>query len=451
MSEPQRHGDDLIRYWDGIAAALQVSVKTAQRYEKDLGLPVRRKQGPRGTVVYAFQHELKEWLTANPVEEQMPEVSEPDLPVRKRRPFAFGRLGWWIAGSVLATILVAGVALKLRHPAEPAMWRLEQQRLGIFDGRGNLIWYHTFDQPLLAPFYQRQGGTGVPQTLGQFVDLDGDGRKEFLFLAVGPEEPQKSFYCFNADGTVRFSVIPGRTLTQTVRFGEEDFSPPFSAYRFFVAAEARGRKSVFVISEDPWWYPAVVQKFSPSGERLGEYWHAGRLLEVSPIEAGGRRLLFVGGTNNERHAASLSVLDLHRPTGHGPAANPKYRCRNCPSGEPIAYFLFPEMEVSRVLNAWPTVWHVRLDSPDRISVTVLQTREPLSAGGPAGLIGSSVYTFDTKLRLRRAELVEGYRATHSALELMGRLDHPVGARDEQELLPVLRWNGTRYEPAGIEP
>jgi hypothetical protein len=103
------------------------------------------------------------------------------------------------------------------------------------------------------------------------------------------------------------------------------------------------------------------------------------------------------------------------------------------------------MELARVLNAWPTVWRVHQDAPDRISVHVLQTREPITPGGPPGLIGAAVYGFDGRLKLRSAEMVEGYRAVHSALELLGRLKHVVGPRDENELLPVLSWNGSSFE------
>jgi hypothetical protein len=54
--------EDLIRYWDGIAVFLGVSVKTAQRYEQQFGLPVRRKKSAHGSVVYAFRSELRDWL-----------------------------------------------------------------------------------------------------------------------------------------------------------------------------------------------------------------------------------------------------------------------------------------------------------------------------------------------------------------------------------------------------
>ena len=350
---------------------------------------------------------------------------------------------WWLGAAVL--IAAAGWLPKLLAPRDNVAWRIDQQRLSVLDSRGNPVWSHDFDFVLQPADYRRQGSSAVQPNLGEFVDLDNDGRKEFLFLAVSTDEYKKAFYCFNGDGSVRFSVVPGHTITRTIRFGEDDFAPPFGVARYMVEDESAGRKSVLVISYDPTWFPSVVQKYSSSGRLLGEYWNPGRLWEAAIVQSGGRRLLFVGGINNEFHAGSLSVLDWDRPSGAGPATNPHYQCRNCPAGAPLAYYVFPETEVARAISAWPTVWRVHQDTPDRVSAQVLQTREPLAEGGPPGLIGATIYGFDDRLTLRSAEFVEGYRAVHSALEALGRLDHRFGPRDERQLLPVRRWNGAGFE------
>lgn len=429
-------GDELIRYWEGIAEALQVSVKTAQRYEKEFGLPIRRKRGAKGTVIYALRSELNAWLATGPARPASEEAAPPQHTQTSKRVAL-----WWAAAglALLCGVLVLLTSVPFSH-REAANWRTDQQRLSVIDARGALLWSHVFDFPLLPPESLRP-----PVSVGEFVDIDGDGRKEFLFLAMGTDEYKRSFYCFNDDGSVRFSVMPGQTITRTVRFGDDDFAPPFGVQRFLLADEPGGRKSVLVISYDPTWFPSVVQKYSASGKLLGEFWNPGRIYEAKVIDLGTRRLLFVGATNNELHAGSLAVLDWNHPSGFGPATIPHYQCLNCPPGTPLAYFVFPEMEVSRVINAWPTVWRVHLDAPDWISVHVLQTREPLSVGGPPGLIGAAVYGLDRQLRLRSAELVEGYRVVHSALQTLGRIDHPVGPQDEKELLPVLRWNGRAFD------
>lgn len=48
--------------WKDIAAFLGSSVRTAQRFERELALPVHRTQASKGAVVRAYPSELKRWL-----------------------------------------------------------------------------------------------------------------------------------------------------------------------------------------------------------------------------------------------------------------------------------------------------------------------------------------------------------------------------------------------------
>jgi outer membrane protein assembly factor BamB len=54
--------DRELQGWKEIANYLGKAVRTAQRWEQDLGLPVRRIQGPTGELVTAKTSELDEWL-----------------------------------------------------------------------------------------------------------------------------------------------------------------------------------------------------------------------------------------------------------------------------------------------------------------------------------------------------------------------------------------------------
>jgi hypothetical protein len=55
--------------WKDIASYLGKGVRTVQRYEGELGLPVRRPAGkPRGSVV-ATKAELDAWVAASPIRE----------------------------------------------------------------------------------------------------------------------------------------------------------------------------------------------------------------------------------------------------------------------------------------------------------------------------------------------------------------------------------------------
>jgi hypothetical protein len=52
--------------WKDIAAFLGTSVRTVQRFERELGLPVHRTRAAKGAVVRAYPSELRRWLAERP-------------------------------------------------------------------------------------------------------------------------------------------------------------------------------------------------------------------------------------------------------------------------------------------------------------------------------------------------------------------------------------------------
>jgi len=63
--------------WKEIAAYLEKGIRTVQRYERELGLPVRRPAGKSAGSVIATGVELDAWVMASPLREafQLPQSS----------------------------------------------------------------------------------------------------------------------------------------------------------------------------------------------------------------------------------------------------------------------------------------------------------------------------------------------------------------------------------------
>src|SRR5260370_1950909 len=106
---------DELSGWKEIAAHLDVSVRTAQGYEKNLGLPVRRQPGQKGRV-WASVEELDGWRLARPeqrnsekdVRSSLDGAPLPTLPLadpRSKRP----NFLLWPLVAVLVVILVGAV------------------------------------------------------------------------------------------------------------------------------------------------------------------------------------------------------------------------------------------------------------------------------------------------------------------------------------------------------
>ena len=60
---------EIISGWKGIANYLGKGVRTVQRYERELGLPVRRPAGKSTGSVIATKAELDGWVMASPIHE----------------------------------------------------------------------------------------------------------------------------------------------------------------------------------------------------------------------------------------------------------------------------------------------------------------------------------------------------------------------------------------------
>src|SRR5215831_11156431 len=86
VPEPRPHKE--LNSWQDVASHLGVSVRTAQKWEKTLGLPIRRMPGPRGRIV-ADPAELDQWK----LQAAVPSVKSPEAASRsKTRLFIFAAL-----------------------------------------------------------------------------------------------------------------------------------------------------------------------------------------------------------------------------------------------------------------------------------------------------------------------------------------------------------------------
>jgi hypothetical protein len=61
--------EEVLNSWKEIAAYLGRGVRTVQRWEQEIGLPVRRPRGKSRSAVIAFKGELDKWLHEAPAEQ----------------------------------------------------------------------------------------------------------------------------------------------------------------------------------------------------------------------------------------------------------------------------------------------------------------------------------------------------------------------------------------------
>ena len=124
---PESQASERLDSWKEIAAYLKREVRTAQRWEKNEGLPVHRHQHEKLGTVYAYKSEIDAWWRERRVRlEEQPEAVEPadteevqveteELPKPSVTP------QWRLAAIVVVSLLVAAavVAYLIRKPPPP--------------------------------------------------------------------------------------------------------------------------------------------------------------------------------------------------------------------------------------------------------------------------------------------------------------------------------------------
>ncbi len=457
---------DLLDGWKAVADYLGKSVRTAQRWRNELGLPVHKPSGREGENVFAFRSELDAWRrraaardasgngdTQESGAEAGSDATDAVDETARRRPASFIVA---VALGLFALLAIAAIVAWTRSTAgQPAKYRVADDTLFVFGEDGRELWNKPFPEGLRERAYLEVADEGrvvrgddasvspAPRAfkLVRFVDLDGDGRNEVLFVARH-EGPLNSgtLSCFSPDGEKLWEYLP----PQHVKYGDDQYSGKLVyTVGVFVLREADGTPYVWPVFDHQVWFPSVLVKLDATGRELGQYWSSGRISSVSFAEAGDRKYVLVGAPHNETGGGSLAVLDRIRFGGLSPAVKPRYRCLNCPGPLPEHFFVFPATDILKTTSGGHAmVTSADQDANGRLTVSVLHGELFLSGAHRQGV---TQYSLDQSMKVYSAEFFSQYPVVHNEWHKRGLLDRPFDAKlDAGQLWPVLRWDGSGY-------
>src|SRR5262245_14352171 len=109
VSEHRAH--TMLNSWQDVASYLGVSVRTAQKWEKTLALPIRRMPGPRGRIV-ADPAELDRWK----LQAAVPSAKPPEIASRSK-----ARLLIFIGLVAAVVSLLMVLLIRLRSGPKPSL------------------------------------------------------------------------------------------------------------------------------------------------------------------------------------------------------------------------------------------------------------------------------------------------------------------------------------------
>ncbi|MBI4910167.1 MAG: hypothetical protein HY820_41500 [Acidobacteria bacterium] len=295
MSPGHENGKELTS-WKEIAAFLGVSVRSAQRYETELGLPVRRLGGDKGRAVAGDVEDLVAWKKQN--------LAAP-------RFWQLPRFLRWYSIGATAVILAMSVPL-VRNAVE--RWKTGKPHASYWlhstlvatDQQGREVW--------------RRGFPGLPMGGNQsrfHGDLDGDGRVETLvpYASAQRDEIGSYIHCISENGEEVWKIEPRRAVSD--RRTKFTGVYVFRDYKVFPSPEKDGTQWTVATFAHHFAYPSVAVVVDGTGQTRGEYWHSGHLewVHVADLDKDGRHELVLAGMDLGSSRAVLRVFDARNMRG----------------------------------------------------------------------------------------------------------------------------------------
>lgn len=326
--------------WKEIAAHLGVSVKTAQRYEEEKGLPVKRI----GNRVSISAAELAAWqgrvLTAKPWWQQVAPLQRVAV------------------AQALSLVLVLG-AVAFRYwrdlPGLVVTVEWEGHTLVAKDRLGRIAWRNPFDSSPLMDL--SSDATLFPRV----SDLDGDGKPETLAVHFHNKRDTEGWdlSCLDHSGALRWKL----TNAESISTASTTFRPPF-VIRSFTTLNSPERDgttwvaAVFVHYND---FPSILLVADSKGTVRGKYWQVGHLNDVAALDLNGDGIqeIIAGGVQHGVERANLVVFDPRRISGATamPPEHPRAFTGKDP-GTQLRTVLFPRTLLSQELGKFNFVTHI---------------------------------------------------------------------------------------------
>jgi len=393
--------------WKEIAAHLGVSTKTAQRYEEEKGLPVKRI-GNRVSVAAA---ELAAWqakvLTAKPWWQRV-------VPLRRIA----------IAQALFLVFVLGAEAVRywrdMPGPVAAVSW--EGQALVARDRLGRVAWRNTFDGTPLLPNI-----SGDAPLFPRVSDLDSDGRPETLavFTHARRDVDGWDLSCLDHRGALRWKLSNSESISTVSGI----FRPPFviRAFTVFDSPERDRTKWVaatFVHYTD---FPSVLLVADSRGTQRGQYWQVGHMNDVVALDINGDGIqeLIAGGVQHDVERASLVVFDPRRVSGATQMApgDPRAFIGKQP-GTQIRTVLFPRTQISLKLTRFNFVSNLFLQNGG-LAVRVYE-----SVQIPASYLS---YELNRDLTVRGVSLSVSFEDTVRELKRKRELDEVFPEREVESL------------------
>ena len=392
MNDATQNSPNRLDSWKVIAAYLNRDQRTVQRWERELGLPVRRLTG-RGRSVFAYTSEIDAWLRTNQANLESPpaaDVSAP--PVRK-----VGLLSPLAVSAVI--LLAAGLAWRLRPAsATAAELRVKVTTDGVvaFDARGAKRWDYPF--PLAYSTY-------LAEQMAEPVRI-AEGKNPAVYLATAHRV--RGIDDAREGGPLTQLDLAGHeqrsfSFADTVTFAGTAFGPPWVITTFAID-DTGGPRRIAIAAHHDVWDASLVTVLDEEFHRHGTFVHAGWIEQLQWMAPS---RLVIAGYSNAHDGGMVALLDPSAPggiDGQGPEpAGTRYHCDTCASAGPLRMAIMPRTELNRITASRFNRARIEV-TPRGILARTIEVPHP----SPGLDAIDALYEFTPSLEFQRASFGDHY-------------------------------------------
>lgn len=407
--------------WKEIANFLNVDAKTAQRWERLRGLPIRRIPGGGRGSVYALPSEIEQWLKS--AGDEASEAGRDPAPRPAARSLLAGLKRWLVP---LAIVTISAVVLLVAwrgRGEEIASAAVRGRMLTAFDKMGNSLWAYELS-PAARALEPHNGWSHALRTVRW---RQGD-KPELVAAFVTDDNTSLSSHvlCLDASGRKRWQWDATFPLLD---FNGRPFERQW-ILQHILPDSTSPDTVVWAAVANPVRWASGLFRLDSEGRADLRFANAGSIQRVLRLPPAAGSKLLIAGVNNAFSRAFVAEIDPNGPVAFSPpSGNDRYHLFDTPAGRPVSYYLLPESEIHHAGNLG--YFHVDklLQLNDRVVVEVI--------AHPTGQ-SAFLYEFDLNLTPVRARLTASGHGLHQAYEAKGLIGHRISECPEMNGRQVLR-------------
>jgi hypothetical protein len=401
---------DILESWKEISRYLHRDVRTCQRWERELGLPVQRLDDSPKARVFAYKEDIDRWQKEK---QNTKETSFIKIPLKRRKMV-------WLSGLVLVVVasLVFYFVYYFMRDRILADFKIQGSKFILLNKNNRALWeYDTglTDLETTAKYKAHfqfktisREGPWLHQPYLTILDINGSGSKEVLFtVQTNTEKNEGQLICFSNKGKILWDYHVGRRMT----YGSKEYSADYKISAIGVCdLEEDGSKEILVIGRHIPYFPTQITLLDCQGKILGEYWHSGGIADYAFIDLNkdGKKEIFLSGINNEWRSPCCAILDAQQFKGASPQTKDYYTCNDVEFGFEKYYLLFPRNSLDLAISLNNAICSIDFFEND--VVTFLSR------------FASIIYELDFSMTLIGIDLTHSFMDDYETLKKEGKIN-----------------------------